>query len=66
MRGRQHINLSSTATHVLIFSQFSTRDGTALLRSIAKSLQDNNIQMQYVIFTTYDERRDGQTRIGTC
>ncbi|KAL5315347.1 hypothetical protein ACEPPN_016214 [Leptodophora sp. 'Broadleaf-Isolate-01'] len=41
----------------------STRDGAALLHSIAKSLQDNNIHMQYVIFTTYDERRDGQTRI---
>jgi folylpolyglutamate synthase len=53
-------------TRILIFSQFSTRSGTALLRSIAESLQHNDIQMQYVIFTTYDERRDGQTRIGIC
>ncbi|KAH6670181.1 folylpolyglutamate synthase [Halenospora varia] len=52
-----------TSTRILIFSQFSTRDGTRLLRSIAESLRDKNIQMQYVIFTTYDERRDGHTRI---
>ncbi|RDL31543.1 uncharacterized protein BP5553_09752 [Venustampulla echinocandica] len=56
-------NNSVISTRILIFSQFSTRDGTALLRSIAESLQDNKIWMQYIIFTTYDERRDGQTRI---
>lgn len=49
---------------VLIFSHFSERDGTALLRCIANSLQDHNIQLQYVILSTYDERRDGWTRIG--
>lgn len=32
---------------------------------MAKFLQINDIHMQYVIFTTYDERRDGQVRIGT-
>ena len=54
------------STHILIFSHFSARDGTALLRCIAKSLQDYNIQMQHVIFTSDDENRDGRTRIGIC
>ena len=53
-------------TRILIFSHFSERDGTALLRCIAKSLQDSNIQMQHVILSTYDERRDGRSRIGIC
>ncbi|ESZ98566.1 folylpolyglutamate synthase [Sclerotinia borealis F-4128] len=56
-------NHAVTSTRILIFSQISARDGVALLRSIAESLQNHNIHMQYVIFTTYDERRDGQTRI---
>ena len=53
-------------TRILIFSHFSERDGTALLRCIAKSLRDSNLQIQHVIFSTYDERRDGRTRIGIC
>ena len=53
-------------TRILIFSHFSERDGTALLRCIAKCLQDNNLQMQHVILSTYDERRDGRTSIGIC
>ncbi|KAH9203977.1 hypothetical protein DL95DRAFT_499201, partial [Leptodontidium sp. 2 PMI_412] len=46
---------------ILIFSQFSTRDSTVLLHSIAESLQDHHVHIQYVILTTYAERRDGQT-----
>ena len=49
---------------VLIFSHFSERDGAALLRCIAKCLQENTIQIQHVILTSYDERRNGTTRIG--
>jgi hypothetical protein len=52
-------------TRILIFSQFSTRDSAALLHSLAESLQANDIYMPYVIFTTYNERRDRQARIGT-
>ena len=51
-------------TRILIFSHFSERDGAALLRCIAKSLQDSNLQIQHVILSTYSERRDGKTRIG--
>ena len=49
---------------ILIFSHFSARDGMALLHSITKSLQYHKIHMQHIILTTYDERRDGRTRIG--
>ncbi|CZS92453.1 related to folylpolyglutamate synthetase [Rhynchosporium agropyri] len=56
-------NDTVTPMTILIFSQFSTRNGIALLRSVAESLKDNDIHMQYVILTTYDERRDGQIRI---
>lgn len=51
---------------ILIFSHFSARDGTVLLRSIAKAFERNDFRVNYVIFTTYDERRDGETRIGIC
>ncbi|KKZ68232.1 hypothetical protein EMCG_06089 [[Emmonsia] crescens] len=53
----------TTPTRILIFSHFSTRDGTHLLRTLATSLRDNNIQMKNVIFSSYDERQDGRTRI---
>ncbi|KAH8586475.1 folylpolyglutamate synthase [Bisporella sp. PMI_857] len=52
-----------TPTRILIFSQFSRRDVATLLRIIAESLQYHRIHIQYVILTTYDERRDGQRRI---
>ncbi|KAK5290558.1 hypothetical protein LTR99_011079 [Exophiala xenobiotica] len=48
---------------ILIFSHFSQRDGTALLRCIAESMQEHNIYLQHIILTSYDERRDGNTRI---
>lgn len=49
---------------ILIFSHFSERDGTELLRCIAKCLQQSTIRLQHVIFTSYNERRDGRARIG--
>ncbi|EFR02730.1 folylpolyglutamate synthase [Nannizzia gypsea CBS 118893] len=50
-------------TRILVFSHFSHRDGIALLRSIAKSLLDKDIQVQHVIISSYDEMRDGPPRI---
>ena len=49
---------------VLIFSHFSERDGIALLRCFANYLQQNNVYIQHVIFSSYDERRNGRTRTG--
>ena len=49
---------------ILIFSHYSERGGAALLHCIAKSLRESNLQMQHVLLSTYDERRDGKTRIG--
>ncbi|QSS66628.1 hypothetical protein I7I51_02817 [Histoplasma capsulatum] len=54
----------TTPTRILIFSHFSTRNGIHLLRTLATSLRDKNIQMQNVIFSSYDERQDGRARIG--
>ncbi|OJD26416.1 hypothetical protein ACJ73_02207 [Blastomyces percursus] len=53
----------TTPTRILIFSHFSTRNSTHLLRTLATSLRDKNIRMQNVIFSSYDERQDGRTRI---
>lgn len=44
---------------VLIFSHISERDGAAMLRSIAETLQRNNVLIDYLIITTYEERLDG-------
>ena len=46
-------------TRILIFSQLSERDGTAILRCAAKTLQESGLQIQHVILTTYEERQDG-------
>ncbi|KAM0799425.1 putative tetrahydrofolylpolyglutamate synthase [Usnea florida] len=51
---------------ILIFSQLSERDGTAILRCAAKTLQDSGLQIQYVILTTYEERQDGSIDINHC
>ncbi|KAJ5757555.1 uncharacterized protein N7511_006249 [Penicillium nucicola] len=49
---------------VLIFSHFSEeRDGADLMESLAHALQGHNAKPDYVIFTTYEERIDGTTRI---
>ncbi|KAF3936553.1 hypothetical protein ABW19_dt0202585 [Dactylella cylindrospora] len=50
--------------HILIYTHFSEeRDGTALLESLAAALSENNIKPKYVVFTTYQERKDGSSRI---
>ncbi|PLB54113.1 folylpolyglutamate synthase [Aspergillus steynii IBT 23096] len=49
---------------VLIFSHFSEdRDGIQLLECIARTLFENDAKPDHVIFTTYQEREDGSTRI---
>ena len=52
-------------TRILIFSHLSERDGVALLKCIAKTLQEGGIQIQHVILSTYEENQDGSVRIGT-
>lgn len=50
---------------VLIFSHFSEeRDGVDLLECLARALSEHNANPDHVIFTTYQERDDGSTRIG--
>ncbi|KAG0650070.1 Folylpoly-gamma-glutamate synthetase [Hyphodiscus hymeniophilus] len=56
-----------TAVHpvrILIFAHNSDRDKTALLQSVADTLKLSSIQVQHVIFTTFEERHDGMTSIG--
>ncbi|KAJ5535390.1 folylpolyglutamate synthase [Penicillium freii] len=49
---------------VLIFSHFSEeRDGVALMECLAHSLSKYNARPDHVIFTTYQERIDGSSRI---
>ncbi|KAJ5938434.1 Mur ligase C-terminal [Penicillium verhagenii] len=51
------------------FSSYSSatqkyeRDGVALVECLARSLSKHNARPDYVIFTTYQEREDGSTRI---
>jgi folylpolyglutamate synthase len=50
---------------MLIFSHYSEdRDGKGLLEDLAHALLENNARPDHVIFTTYQEREDGRTRIG--
>ncbi|KAJ5950463.1 Mur ligase C-terminal [Penicillium vulpinum] len=58
-------NSSDTSKYrVLIFSHFSEeRDGVALVQCLAHSLSEHNAKPDHVIFTTYQEREDGTTRI---
>ncbi|RPB18924.1 hypothetical protein L211DRAFT_795314, partial [Terfezia boudieri ATCC MYA-4762] len=50
---------------ILIFTHISDqRDGQALLGTLASCIKNNNIRLEYVIFTTYQERQDGSKRIG--
>lgn len=44
--------------HTVIFSQISERDGAALLRCIAATLQERHILIQSLIVTTYEQRLD--------
>jgi len=43
---------------VLIYSQISERDGAAMLRTIAKTLQENDVSIDCLVITTYEERLD--------
>ncbi len=49
---------------VLVFSHISERDGAAFLRTIAKTLQENDVSVDYLIITTYEERLDGTQDLG--
>ncbi|OJK05116.1 hypothetical protein ASPACDRAFT_110314 [Aspergillus aculeatus ATCC 16872] len=60
-------NTNTPATNlgrILIFSHFSEeRDGVDLVECLAKALAELRAMPEYVIFTTYEEREDGTTRI---
>lgn len=49
---------------MLVFSHISERDGAAILRTIAKTLQENYVSVDYLIITTYEERLDGTQDLG--
>ncbi len=50
---------------MVIFSHLSEeRDGPSLLRALEQALWRNSIQNPQMVFTTYQERRDGQVRLG--
>ena len=49
---------------VLIFSHISERDGPAMLRIIAQTLQEHSVTIDHLILTTYQERLDEQQSIG--
>ena len=67
MEARVKMASSTTSVpRILIFSHISDRDGAALLRSIAKTLQERGILIQHLILSTYDERLDGSTPPGSA
>ncbi|MCJ1399172.1 hypothetical protein MMC11_002374 [Xylographa trunciseda] len=43
---------------ILIFAHNSQRDGSALLKAVAASLQEGGIHLDHVIFTTYEVRQN--------
>jgi len=48
---------------MVIFSHVSEeRDGPSLLRALARALERNGIRSPEMVFTTYQERRDGKIR----
>ena len=50
---------------MVIFSHLSgERDGQSLLRALARALERTDIRCPEMVFTTYQERRDGKTRFG--
>lgn len=51
---------------ILVFSQLSERDGTAILRCAAKTLRESGLRIQHVILTTYEERQDGTVDLHHC
>jgi hypothetical protein len=50
-------DIFSNIPRILIFSHASERDGQALVKEIARSLQKNGVQMRYVIFCKMEESR---------
>ena len=65
--GLNTISDIATAAHptrVLIFSHNLDRDKAVLLRSVVDTLKSSSIHVEHVIFTTFEERRDGTTSIG--
>ncbi|PYH97323.1 folylpolyglutamate synthase [Aspergillus ellipticus CBS 707.79] len=56
--------LETRNCRILIFSHFSEeRDGVTLVECLAEALSKHGAMPDYVIFTTYEEREDGTTRI---
>lgn len=53
-------------TRILIFSHVSERDGAAILKGVARGLQESGMQIQHVILSTYEERQDGTVGINQC
>ena len=49
---------------VLIYSHISVRDGAAILRTIAQTLQKNDITIDHLVISTYEERLDGSVDSG--
>ena len=49
---------------MLIFSHISERDGAAILRKIAKTLRENDISIDHLIISTYEECEDGTMNKG--
>ena len=59
-------SVSGPVPNIIVFSQISERDGAALLRSIASTLQERHTPIQYLIISTYDQRLDGTNDAGEC
>lgn len=54
---------NSSAARIVIFSHISNgRDGVELLLCLKRAVQDSGVSPSHVIFTTYQERRDGRMR----
>ena len=49
---------------LLIFAHFSARDSPKLLQFVEGTLMERGIEIQSVILTSYDERSDGDIRVG--
>ena len=63
--GKDEQSFECRPPRILIFTHFSEeRDGFALLQALYKALSDFQACPEHVIFTTYQERRDGSTRFG--
>ena len=60
-----HDACQQKSTCLIVFSHISEeRDGLSLLKSLAKALERTSIRCPEMVFTTYQERRDGIIRLG--